>query len=482
MNHLQEIIQSVEVFLNSCGVERNPDIYPEECKDVIELHSIIIGDRNEVWLKGYWEPYQEEDRHVLFSISKSFSCMALGLLWDDGIVDLNCPMTTYFPEYAHLADGYMREVTLHHLLCMNAGTNIFTTSRICTHGERDDWAANFFADELPHKPGAYFQYNTPASYMIGRCVKQLSGKNPLDLLNERIFWNMGIRDVQWDECPLGCNTGGWGVWMRPSDLFKIGQLFLRKGIWNSRQLLSDTWIKKMGTGVSDTSRLQNDTERGYGYQTWINASGGYSFRGMFGQYCYIIPEKDCVMVITSGTHQKERQSKCVDQLAADLKDFHDQSEALLPYEYPALSLRSLLAGEISSMQSSYREYQMEPNREGYESIGLLLGEGHGYLHLNYDISQGGFRNVLPFGYGTWGYGTRTCKGKISCWTGGTRKVATCAGTADGELCMVLQFMESSNAEYWHFLMEGENITIERNLNCGDNGDISMETLRGDSRL
>lgn len=467
MNMLTNIQKCVNEFIESCREED------------IELHSILVGDSKRVWLKGYWDPYKEENRHILFSVSKSFACIALGLLFDDGLVDLEKPLIEYFPEYAHLTKGHMNEVTLHHILTMNAGTDDFTTSKVCTHGIQDDWAANFFSDQLVHKPGTYYQYNTPGSYMICRTVMKLCGKRPLDLLNERIFWPMDIRDVGWDECPLGCNTGGWGMWMRPMDLLKIGQLFLKQGCWNGKQLLSKSWIERMNHPYSDTSRLESPTDKGYGYQIWMNTSGGYSFRGMFGQFCYILPEKDCVLVITSGTHQKEKQGILVEKLAAELGSLHNLIREDEPYVMTDLTLPPLpVEQEVPDSSRPYVQYNMETNEEGYESVGFYLGKESGYLHLNYNESQGRYQNVVPFGYGRWQYGTRTCKGQISFWTGGTRKVAISGSFKDDQLYLLLRFCESSNAEYWRCEFNENRVTIHRHLNCGDHGDISMETLKG----
>lgn len=455
-------------FLERCG------------KDEIELHSLLIGNSNKVLFKGYFEPYQEDNLHVLFSISKSFTCMALGLLYDDGKVNLDVPLISYYPEYKELADGYMKEVTLDHLLAMNAGTDQFTTAKICTHGPDDDWAANYFADRLVHKTGTYFQYNTPASYMIGRTVTQISGKKPLDLLQERIFRVMEIRDVQWDECPLGFHTGGWGLWMRPADLYKIGQLFLKRGTWQGAVLLSAAWIEKMMEAASDTSRLGDPTECGYGYQTWLNASGGYSFRGMFGQFCYMIPEKDCVIVVTGGTHEKEKLGRYVEEMARRLPDLHrpETSETVVRKDLQLFCEDHRKDGRSFGLGEGYTEFAMLPNKEGYAAIGFSFTADKAYLHLSYNREQGGYHNVLPLGYGTWEYGTRTCKGQISCWSGGTRKTAACVRAKDRGFAILLRFTESSNAEYWDVTVKADTLVINRHLNCGDHGDISMVSLQG----
>lgn len=469
MGYLSEIKDLAENFIHSCEKEK------------IELHSVLVGDREHLWLEGYWKPYEKDNRHVLFSISKSFSCMALGLLYDDGKVELHKPLIDYFPEYENLAKGYMREVTLHHILTMNAGTDEFTTGKICTHGLEDDWAANFFSDHLLHKPGTYFQYNTPGSYMLGRTVMKLCGKKPVDLLRERIFWKMGIRDVEWDECPLGCNTGGWGLWLRPVDLLKIGQLFLREGNWKGQQLLSREWIEMMNHVYSDTSRIGDQTNEGYGYQIWRNTAGGYSFRGMFGQFCYILPEKNCVFVITSGTHEKEIQGKLVEGLAAGLGDFHGKTAPELPCQLEGLSLPVLPVNYAAKAGGLCTEmlFSMSENKEGYSSIGFSLQEDRGLLYLNYEEWQGGYHNCIPFGYGKWKNGTRACKGQISFWSSGTRKTAACGQIGAMMLHLILRFTESSNGEFWDCSFEGTHLSIARHLNCGDHGDISLETLEGE---
>lgn len=445
----------------------------------LEFQGVIAGTSEDIWIKGFAKPYREDNPHVVYSISKSFACLALGLLYDDGLVDLHKPLIEYYPEYQELAKGYMKEVTLHHVLSMNAGTDTATTGRICTHGENDDWAKNFFSDDLVWKPGTHFQYNTPGSYMIARTVRKISSQKALDLLKDRIFRPMEIEDTRWEECPLGNPIGGWGLWMKPIDLFKIGQLILKKGIWNGKQLISSEWIELMSQKHSNTDRLGDPSECGYGYQVWHNVGGGISFHGMFGQYCIMIPEKDCVIVLHSSNFKKTEQALVLGDLLSKIPDLRGydkvkELEILDGLSFPPLPISK----PVRFSDGQHLSYKMETNKEGYEWIEMEFYKDHGFLTLKYSQEEGGYVNTLPFSYGQWSYGTRVCREHINFWTGGSKKVAVCAQWKGENIIFKLRFYECCDEETWNCTLDEDRLRIERRLNCADHNAVIKETIYG----
>lgn len=445
----------------------------------LEFQGVIAGTSEDIWLKGFAEPYREDNPHVLYSISKSFACLALGLLYDDGLVNLHKPLIEYYPEYQDLAKGYMKEVTLHHLLAMNAGTDTATTGRICTHGKGDDWTKNFFSDDLVWKPGTHFQYNTPGSYMIARTVRKISNQKALDLLKDRIFRPMEIEDTRWEECPLGNPIGGWGLWMKPIDLFKIGQLILKKGMWNGKQLISKEWIELMAKKYSDTDHLNDPTECGYGYQVWHNVGGGISFRGMFGQYCIMIPEKDCVIVLHSSNFKNTEHGEVIGELLGKIPDLHGYDKVKAPEILDGLYFPPLPTSKsVRFSDGQHLSYKMEANKEGYEWIEMAFYKDYGILTLKYSQAEGGYVNNLPFSYGKWSYGTRVCREHINFWSGGSKKVAVCAQWEDENIRFKMRFYECCDEETWNCRLEDDKLQIERRLNCADHNATIKETLYG----
>ena len=166
----------------------------------------------------------------------------------------------------------------------------------------DDWVKHFLKSELKLRPGTYFMYNTPATYMLSAIIQRVTGEKLVDYLYPRLFEPLGIDRPEWEMDPEGINTGGWGLHLTTEDIAKFGVFYIQEGKWNGNQLLSSDWIK-MATSkqVSNGSDPDNDWSQGYGFQFWRSRFNTYRGDGAMGQFCLVIPEHNTIVAITSGT-------------------------------------------------------------------------------------------------------------------------------------------------------------------------------------
>jgi hypothetical protein len=133
----------------------------------------------------------------------------------------------------------------------------------------------------------------------------------VDYLQPRLFEPLGIRQVRWDENPRGFNLGFSGLHVTTETIAKFGQLYLQKGRWQGKQLLSETWVETAtrehipcgfpGPG----GEAIPDWEQGYGYQFWRCQHGCYRADGAFGQFCVVMPKQDAVLAITSAVENMQ---------------------------------------------------------------------------------------------------------------------------------------------------------------------------------
>jgi hypothetical protein len=140
---------------------------------------------------------------------------------------------------------------------------------------------------------------TPETAGVNRAV--------LEYLTPRLFEPLGFGPVFWDSSPQGINTGGWGFMVTLEDIAKLGLLYLNRGKWQGKQLLSKTWTDEAALPHADNSITPGssaDWTRGYGYQFWRSR---YGFRGdgAFGQYCLVLPEFDAVLALSSETENMQ---------------------------------------------------------------------------------------------------------------------------------------------------------------------------------
>ena len=269
----------------------------------LELHSFLLLRHGKVAAEGWWRPYGPEHPHMLFSLSKSFTATAAGLAIGEGLLSLDDPVLSFFPEDAPVeAGGNLGAMRVRHLLTMTTGHAEDTLGS--AFGRADgNWARAFLEQPVEHAPGTHFVYNSGATYMVSAILQKVTGKTLLDYLQPRLFGPLGIGDASWESCPRGVNVGGWGLSIRTEDIARFGQLYLQNGVWEGERLLPEVWVEE-----ATTARVPNgdpatggDWSQGYGYQFWRSRYGAYRGDGAFGQFCVVLPEQDAVLAITAGT-------------------------------------------------------------------------------------------------------------------------------------------------------------------------------------
>ena len=147
--------------------------------------------------------------------------------------------------------------------------------------------------------------------MLSAIVQKLTGQKVIDYLQPRLFAPLEIRDVTWETCPHGINTGGWGFAVHTEDIAKFAQFYLQRGQWNGKQILPQSWVEEATTfkiqqpagDGQDLEQLKKSDEwhQGYCYQFWRCTHHCFRGDGAFGQYGIVMPEQDAVIAITSET-------------------------------------------------------------------------------------------------------------------------------------------------------------------------------------
>ncbi len=270
------------------------------------LHSLMLLRHGQVAAEGWWAPYAPELRHMLFSLSKSYTSTAVGLAVAEGRLTVDDPVLPFFADCApRRVSRNLAAMRVRHLLSMNTGHDIDTTSAMISR-RGGDWARAFLSVPVKHKPGSHFLYNTGATYMLSAIVQRLTGQTLVAYLTPRLFAPLGIVGATWETCPKGVNTGGFGLNVRTEDIARFGQMYLQKGLWCGERLLPEAWVDEATRMHSDNSSQPSpDWQQGYGYQFWRCRHNCYRGDGAFGQYCLVMPEQDAVLAITSGVRDMQ---------------------------------------------------------------------------------------------------------------------------------------------------------------------------------
>lgn len=266
------------------------------------LHSFMLVRRGQVVAEGWWAPYGPELPHQMFSLSKSFTSTAVGLAIAEGKFTVDDPVVKFFPDEApEKPSANLRAMRVRDLLTMSTGHHNEDLQGFPYNSE-ESVVKKFLALPVTHKPGTFFVYNTPATYMLSAIVQKTTGQTVLDYLRPRLFEPLGIANPTWEASKQGVSMGGFGLNVRTEDIARFGQLYLQRGQWQGKQLVPAAWIDSATSRwMSNGSNPASDWEQGYGFQFWRCRYNVFRGDGAHGQYCVVLPELDAVLAITGGT-------------------------------------------------------------------------------------------------------------------------------------------------------------------------------------
>ena len=427
------------------------------------VHSLMVVRHGKVVAEGWWTPYAKGAPHVLYSLSKSFTSTAVGLAIADGKLTLDDSVLTAFPEDAPAGPSEnLKAMRVRDLLAMSTGQHSEAIEGF-PFDSAESLPRLFLALPVAHKPGTHFVYNTPATYMLSAMVQKATGTTVLDYLRPRLFDPLGIENPTWDADKHGVTLGGFGLRVRTEDIARFGQLYLQKGQWGGRQLLPAGWVEAAtARQVSNGSNPKSDWEQGYGYQFWRCRHDFYRGDGAFGQFCIVMPDKDAVVAITSGTKDMggvmervwEHLLPAMSQgaLAADTAAQDELVRKLGRLELPPASgsATSPLAAKVAG-----RRYVFPANEEKTESVALEIARGAVTL-----VSRGdGKETRIPVAYGRWGQSVPVP------FAGRDERVsASGAWTADDTYTARLCLHETPFVLTATLRFAGDEVTLDREFN------------------
>ena len=261
------------------------------------VHSLLVLRGGKVVAEANWAPYVPQQPHMMFSVTKTFTAIAIGLLVAEGKLSVDDKVIDLLPEFAPAKPSRkLQKMTVWHLLTMSTGH--VTEPKV----GRGNWARMILRHPVKAEPGSHFMYNPMASHLLSVIATKLTGQKLIDYLAPRLFEPLGYQPVTWEQDPQGNNTGGWGLTLHPEELAQLGQLLLQRGAWAGRQLVPASWVDAMMARQVDSSPQGwgPNSAAGYGYQMWRCPVDAARADGAFGQFAIVWPEHDAVIATTSG--------------------------------------------------------------------------------------------------------------------------------------------------------------------------------------
>ena len=396
--------------ISSKALERFVDKLKEQ---KIPVHSILMARHGHMIMEAYYQPYDKEKLHRMFSETKSYTSLGIGLLVSDGVIRLEDKICQYFPEYLPgKVHPWLEEMTIKDMLRMETCHNKTTYEKTST---TENWVRSFFQTVPTHRPGQIFMYDTSASHTLCALVEKLTGQKLLDFLKDRILRQIGFSEESYImEDPFGVSMGGTGLMAKPTDMLKVGLMLLNGGKdpddygkEDGRQVYPKEYLDQ-ALKFQTSTIMSSLRDWGYGFQFWKMPDNGFAMIGMGSQDTMCFPEQDMVITMTSDTQGIPNGSAMIlnlirteifEQLSDQpLPELGETEQKLWKEKLEKLELPVLedWGGENVSQMVNGKDYKFYVNKEGFYRMRLSFETDQTGV-LEYENESG--NHQIPFGMG-----------------------------------------------------------------------------------
>jgi len=292
--------------------------------------SLLVVKNGSLVFEAYCRDLQDRDRYGnIQSATKSVTSLVLGVAYNEHYVDsLNQTLYSIFPD-KFPAEEIRRSITIRHLLTMKSGLSF----------DNDVFSVEIFGDEpedpieyilnkpMYAAPGEEFYYRDCDPHLLSYTMMRLTGMSLERWGRDRLFEPLGIEDYFWDSDHTGTTMGAIGLYLKPRDLAKIGQMVLDHGRWKGQQIIDSAWIEESTRSQTTTPYQTEPNVREYGYYWWtLPGWEAIEAWGHGGNYILILPSQQMVIVMTSMPYTDD------DVVGARPEQFHELVSPLITSE------------------------------------------------------------------------------------------------------------------------------------------------------
>lgn len=284
-----------------------------------DLHSLIIIRNDKIIFENYYSGYRRSDLHPIRESTQSVVSTLVGaMLYENESLTLDTTIINFFPQYANYFDDIPQkdQIKIRHLLSNTSGfwwkewnqSNGSNENDAYDMSQSSDWIAKILSTPMIQEPGTTFNINSGHGVLMAPIMESLTGLDLEAFAKEKLFDPLMITDWEWERIPGEYVNASWGLHLRPIDFAKIGYLYLKGGIWENHELFNENWLYR-----STRYREQVSGYYGYGFFWWrfsnisdvisplIQNDVFFSW-GSGGQYLFIVPHLDLVIVMTAGNY------------------------------------------------------------------------------------------------------------------------------------------------------------------------------------
>lgn len=268
------------------------DLFNKIDEERFNLHNLMLVKSGSRVFRASALDFTEDTKEEVYSVSKSFTSIAIGILADLKLINLDDYVLFFFQEdVKDYLPGY-ETLKIKHLLTMSVGQTNDIFSELTPS---DNAFELFFNQPLTYKPGERFFYSNIAVFMLSAIVTKVTGKSLNDFLNDYLYKKIGIEKPNWKQVNH-ISFGATGLEISTNDMARFGILLLNEGNWDGEQIVSKDYIESATKKQIASEGEALDHDGGYGYLFWINSFGGYRAAGIYGQYIVVMKDLDLVFI------------------------------------------------------------------------------------------------------------------------------------------------------------------------------------------
>ena len=278
-------------------------------KDLPRLHSLIVSREGKVVVEQYYNGTRATRPANVKSVSKSVVSALVGIAIQRKLIPSpNTRIAMWFPELKSDRDAARRTITVEDLLTMRSGLESTSNRNYGAWVQSRNWIQHALRRPMISEPGASMQYSTGNSHLLSAILTTATRSSTWRFANDALGKPLRFTFPQWPQDPQGIYFGGNDMLMTPRQMLAFGELYLNRGRVNNVQVVPESWIEQslVPRGRSPISGHE------YGYSWWTREMGGrrtYYAWGFGGQYIFVVPDLDLVVVTTSAsTIAEDRRS------------------------------------------------------------------------------------------------------------------------------------------------------------------------------
>ncbi len=290
----------------------------------LDYDGLVVVHKGVIVVERYYYIYEERTRHETYSVTKSVMSALVGIALQQGCIDsIEDPVLAYFTDREFLNTDDQKElITIKDFLTMSSGLAYDPDKMYAS----PDWAQYTLDQPLIYPPGESWFYSNGGPQVLSALISQACEMDTLEFADQYLFKPLGITNYRWEKNMEGNLNGSWGLELTPRDMAKFGYLYLHDGTWDGEQILPPDWVELSSHRYHKVPDPLEPWDLYYGFLWWIHEDGVYAARGYKGQFIYLAPEQDLVVVITANL--------------AD-KDFVEPQKLIRDYLFPDVGIEGL---------------------------------------------------------------------------------------------------------------------------------------------